>query len=136
VATFTPNTVYKRAQIQAILGGELRSYLPQKNYVILAGCFAVNKMNPDAPFEIQAGNAPKVARKADLLASQPQTVFPVFLRKSKRSSDYFYVGEFACAGQSKLRRDIARAEAKSGRANELSCLLFLKAKSKVYEPVF
>jgi len=131
-----PNTPYKRSEIQAFRGGEPRTYLPQRNKVILAGCFAVDKKNPDAPYEIQAGKLPKVAKKADLLAGQPTTVFPVFLRKSERTTDYYYVGEFRCVRQSKSLQVIAKAEAKSGRKDELSCVLYLEPVGKVYTPGF
>jgi hypothetical protein len=117
-------------------GGEPQTYLPQKHKIILAGCFAVNKKNPDAPHEVQAGNLPKVAKKADLLASQPETVFPVFLRESEAATDYYYVGEFRCVRQSKSSRIIAAAEAKSGRKGELSCVLYLEAVGRVYAPAF
>jgi len=129
-----PNTPYKRADIQAFCGGEPQTYLPQKNKIILAGCFAVEKMNPDAPYEIQAGNLPKVAQKANLLASQPSTIFPVFLRKSESTTEYYYVGDFKCVRQSKSPQDIAKAEGKSGRKGKLSCLLYLEPVGRVHQP--
>lgn len=131
-----PLIPYKRADIQSFCGGEPQTYLPQKHHIILAGCFAVDKKNPDAPYQVQAGNAPKVARKADLLESQPHTVFPVFLRQSEATTDYYYVGEFRCVRQSKSLTVIARAEAKSGRTGELSCVLYLEPVGKVYPPGF
>lgn len=131
-----PNTIYSRAQIQAMIGGELQTYLPQKAKIILAGCFAVEKKNPDAPNEIQAGNLPKVAAKADLLASQPATVFPVFLRKSEVSRDYYFVGNYKCIRQNKSAGVIAKAEARSGRHGELSCVLYLEPVGPIYAPPF
>jgi hypothetical protein len=131
-----PNTTYSRSKIQALLGGELQTYLPQRNKVILAGCFAVDRKNPSAPYEVQAGNAPKVAAKADLLVSQSATVFPVFLRKSEAAVDYYFVGNFRCVGQSKARSVIVAAERRSGRHGELSCVLYLEPVGKVHKPPF
>ncbi|MES2950464.1 MAG: hypothetical protein V4858_18115 [Pseudomonadota bacterium] len=131
-----PNTAYKRAEIQALREGELQTYLPQKNAIILTGCFAVERKNPDAPYVIQAGKLPKVAKKADLLAAQPETVFPVFLRKSPTTTNYYFVGDFRCIRQSKSRREIAQAEAKSGHYGELSCILNLEAVGEVFTPGF
>lgn len=131
-----PYTVYSRAQIQSMLGGEPQTYLPQRSKVILAGCFAIKNKNPSAPLEVQAGSLPKVAAKADLLASQRHTVFPVFLRESERSKDYYFVGEFQCIRQSKSVTVIAAAEKRSGRHGELSCVLYLKAVGPVYPTPF
>jgi hypothetical protein len=62
-----------------MVGGEIQTYLPQKNGIILAGCFTIDKMNPGAPERVQVGDLPKVTAKALLLSHQPDTAFPVFL---------------------------------------------------------
>jgi len=77
---FMRDTPYTRAQIQTLVGGELQTYLPQRNLRILAGCFSL-EMNPNAPREIFAGDRPKVRKKAELLSMQPENVFPVFVKK-------------------------------------------------------
>ena len=88
------NTPYTRTDIKNQLGGELQTYLPQNKKIILAGCFTVDNMNPDAPAIIQAGNAGKVSAKAVLLSKQPETVFPVFLKQKSKDKHYFFEGYF------------------------------------------
>ncbi|HNF62991.1 MAG TPA: hypothetical protein PKZ20_14740, partial [Rhodocyclaceae bacterium] len=115
---------YTRTQIQAFVGGELTTYLPQRDHRILAGCFA-RDLNPKAPDIVFAGNKAKVAHKARLLARQPDNCFPVFVRDNKRAP-YFFQGYFAYERLSDLAEDIRSAEALSGRYNQLSCVLHLK----------
>ena len=62
-----PNVPYLRRAIQQMVGGEIQTYLPQKDKIILAGCFAIDLMNPNASGEIFVGTAGKVATKAELL---------------------------------------------------------------------
>jgi hypothetical protein len=121
---------YTRTEIQQKLGGELQTYLPQKNERILAGCFNV-ELNPDCPNEIQAGNKPQVKRKAELLLSLselPEGIqFPVFTKPTMKSKYYRYQGEFRCTGGSNNDDDLARAEEKSGRHGKLSYVLNLES---------
>jgi len=121
-----PNVPYTRTDIQAMYGGELPTYLPQKNKIILAGCFTLINMNPDAPTEVQAGNAPKVAAKAVLLSQQPNTKFPVFLKNKRSDRHYFFEGYFKFKAISNKPSVIAAAEKKSGRHNELSYVIKLQ----------
>ena len=120
------NVPYTRSEIQVMCGGESQTYLPQKNKIILAGCFTVEKMNPAAPKEIQAGKAPKVITKAELLSQQPNTRFPVFLKQCRSDRLYFFKGYFKFKSMSKKPRVIANAEARSGRKNELSYVITLE----------
>ena len=121
-----PNIPYTRADIQTMVGGELPTYLPQKNKVILAGCFTIDQMNPDAPTEVQAGNKPKVASKAVLLSQQPDTIFPVFLKQKRSDKHYFFKGNFKFKAISNASSDIKKAEAKSKRHNMLSYVITLQ----------
>jgi hypothetical protein len=120
------NTPYTRTDIKNHLGGEIQTYLPQNKKIILAGCFTVDSMNPDAPAIIQAGNAPKVAAKAKLLSSPPHTVFPVFLKQKSSDKHYFFEGCFKFKSISNDAAVIAAAELRSGRFDELSYVLELQ----------
>ncbi|MHB8092704.1 MAG: hypothetical protein ACYDH8_14075 [Syntrophales bacterium] len=122
---FDPTIDYSRADIQRLVGGELQTCLPQRDNMILAGCFN-RELNPDAPAEIQAGNLPKVARKAKLLSTQLNTVFPVFLKGRQKDNKYRFVGYYRCRDYSTSKEVLATAEAKSGRRGELSYVLYLK----------
>ena len=120
------NVPYTRTEIQGMRKGELQSYLPQNGFIIRAGCFTIEKMNPDAPFVIQVGNAPKVVAKAELLRQQPDTVFPVFLKEKCSDRHYFFEGNFRFSSLSKARTLIAAAEDRSGRHGELAYVLRLQ----------
>jgi hypothetical protein len=65
----SPSISYQDADIQALRRGKPQSYLPEKNKINLEGCFACESNNPYAPYVTQAGNLPRVTKKADLLAS-------------------------------------------------------------------
>ncbi len=122
---FNHSKEYTRTEIQKMVGGEIETYLPQKNKIILAGCFN-RELNPDCPNEIQAGMAPKVAKKAELLISQPQTIFPVFTKDLIRSRCYRYEGLFRCISGSNDSKAITVAEQKSGRVGGLSYVFRLE----------
>lgn len=123
--TFNKNKDYKRSDIQKILGGELQSYLPQKNRIILAACLSIES-NPDAPIEVQVGNAPKVIKKAELLSKQPKTNFPVFLKNRRADKNYKFIGYYRFESLINTKKIIKKAEKKSGRYDELAYVLLLK----------
>lgn len=123
---FQPNVPYTRAEIQARVGGELQTYLPQRDHRILAGCFS-SQLNPSAPAMVYAGNAAKVTAKAELLAEQPENRFPVFLKEKSSSRHYFYVGHYKCRSISNSPAVIAAAARESSRQGELSYVIYLDA---------
>jgi hypothetical protein len=123
---FDKNKQYTRKEIQGLVGGEIQTYLPQKNHKILAGCFC-QELNPDAPEQIQAGKGTRIYAKARLLSGQPETIFPVFIKNKEKGKYYKYVGDY----QYKLKsitednQKIKEAENKSERHEALSCLFDL-----------
>lgn len=121
---FDSNKKYTRTDIQQARGGEIQTYLPQKDFIILAGCFN-RQSNPDCPTQIQAGSLPKVIEKAKLLKSQPETIFPVFTKETENDKYYTYVGHFKCESASNDKELIQEAESKSGRYGKISYLLNL-----------
>lgn len=122
---FDKDVPYRRAQIQKLVGGEIRTYLPQKGGQILAGCFSA-EMNPNAPKEIFAGNLPKVVTKAELLGNQRGNAFPVFIRQKNTERDYYFHGYYRCIGITNDQKAIAEAEALSERYGQLSYILYLE----------
>ena len=126
---FDKNIEYTRSDIQGLVGGELQTYLPQKNKRILAGCFN-EELNPECPNEIQAGNKPQVKIKAELLLTQQENVFPVFTKPTMKSKHYRYKGQFRCIGGSNDRDVLNVAEQKSGRHGELTYVLSLQQATK------
>jgi hypothetical protein len=122
-----PYVPYTRTDIQAMVGGELQTYLPQKNKVILAGCFTKDAMNPRAPDVVQVGNVPKVVAKAVLLSQQPETVFPVFVKQCQSDKTYRFCGNYRFSSLSDDPDEIRAAERASGREGELAFVLRLKS---------
>lgn len=122
---FDESIEYTRADIQALVGGELQTYLPQKDKRILAGCFN-QELNPDCPNEVQAGNKPQVRAKAELLLSQQDNVFPVFTKPTMNCKYYRYIGQFSCVGGSNDRAVLDVAEQKTGRHGKLTYVLKLQ----------
>lgn len=120
-----PNVPYTRTDIQAMVGGELQTYLPQKNKVILAGCFTKGDMNPEAPNVVQVGNVPKVVAKAVLLSQQPETVFPVFVKLRQSEKTYRFCGNYRFQSLSDDPNEIRAAEHASGRKGQLAFVLRL-----------
>ena len=109
-----------------LVGGELQTYLPQCEHVILAGCFTVKGLNPGAPLVIQVGNLPRVVRKAELLSTQPETRFPVFLKQTKSDRHYHFVGYYKYKDLKADHVLIAREEQISGRHGKVAAILYLQ----------
>ncbi|MCL2895337.1 hypothetical protein [Brenneria tiliae] len=123
---FSIHEQYTRTQIQKEVGGELQTYLPQRKGIILAGCFN-KELNPDCPHEVQAGKGVRVTEKAKLLISQPDTVFPVFVKDRRNNRKYKFVGHFRCISGSNDPEIIKAAEQRSGRTGKLSYVLSLES---------
>ncbi|MEA2604256.1 MAG: hypothetical protein QOF89_5248 [Acidobacteriota bacterium] len=120
---------YKREQIQSELGGEIQSYLPQRDKRIVAGCFG-RRLNPDAPLEVQAGSEPKVVQKAEMLAAQADKRIPVFLKgKPERpcAATWQYQGVYELCELVDNDAALKIAETRSGRHGDLSYLLRFRA---------
>lgn len=106
---------YTVKDIAAQLGGELQTYLPQRNGQIVAGRFN-KQMNPEAPEKVYPENLPKVVEKADLLVQQGSAI-PVFVKDRKSDRGFQYVGRYRAT---RFRRDsssVQTAEKRSGRTS-------------------
>lgn len=122
---FTVRQYYAREQIQTELGGEIQSYLPQRDGCIVAGCFG-RKLNPDAPLEVQVGREPKVVRKAETLAAQADKRIRVFLKGTPEhpyAATWQYQGIYEFCELVDDATTLKMAENRSGRHGKLSCLL-------------
>ena len=122
---FSYENQYTRSDIAERVGGRNRGYLPRRDGIILAGCFN-EEQDPDCPNQVQVGSSDDVMEHAELLISQPETVFPVFTKQSKNSKHYRYRGQYRFVSYSKDRAKLAEAEVVSGRHGELTCLLNLE----------
>jgi hypothetical protein len=119
----TLGTSYTRRQIHNMLGGELDTYLPQRDGRIVCGCFVPTYgANPQAPHEILVGNAPKVIEKARILRRQSDPV-PVFLKRDINA--WQYVGTYRLKEASEAISVLRRKEQEAGR-EALVMVLYLE----------
>jgi hypothetical protein len=119
----TLGTSYTRRQIHNMLGGELDTYLPQRDGRIVCGCFVPTYgANPQAPREILVGDAPKVVEKARLLRRQSEPL-PVFLKRD--TNVWQYIGTYRLKGASEALSVLRRKEREAGR-EALVMVLYLE----------
>ncbi len=130
---FLIGELYSRTTIhEALGGGEPRTYLPQHDGRILAGCFG-RKRNPGAPEEIQVGKGPQNVKKAELLAQLPEQRIPVFVKKPEvKDTDrvWQYFGVYRFKELLDDPRVLREAEDESGRHGELTYVLRLEPVSE------
>ena len=126
---FTIGEYYTRRDIHNAFGGEIQSYLPQRDKQIVAGCFG-QRMNPDAPKEVQVGIKPKVVRKAEMLAEQAEMSLPVFIKDPERGESraiWRYEGRYRFVDLVDNKASISKAAKRSERSKkDLTYLLHLE----------
>ena len=115
---FEAGKTYRRHQIHSVLGGELKTYLPQCQGRIVCGCFQ-HTQDPGAPHEILVGDSPQVKQKAELLCKQGDPI-PVFIKKQK--GRWEYQGLFRVKRHSAEPEEIRRKQQESGREYVTSVL--------------
>lgn len=108
---FQIGRTYSARDIADVVGGELQTYLPQREGQIVAGRFN-KQMNPEAPDRVYPAKLPKVLEKAELLVQQDSAV-PVFMKERKSDKGFKYVGRYRAKA---LRRDQASIEAAKRRS--------------------
>jgi len=120
MSQFQSKKSYMRAEIHAVLGGSVQSYLPTVDGVVVAGCFRCDT-NPDAPAVVLPGNGPVIKSAAESFAESGRAV-PVFIKQS--IGDWRFVGTWRV---SRLSRDSAeiRYQAKRAGRTDVSCVLHL-----------
>ena len=114
---------YSAREIADQLGGELQTYLPQREGRIVAGRFN-KQMNPEAPDRVYPAKLPKVLEKAELFVQQGSSV-PVFMKERKSDKGFQYVGRYRAKA---LRRDQASIESaqRRSRRDDLAGVLELE----------
>jgi hypothetical protein len=122
--TLTPGTIYSRHEIYDILGGgELETYLPQKNNRILCACLNP-LLQPGAPSDILVGAAPRVEEKAAMLCQQGGAI-PVFLKRAPNRWEY--VGKFRVGRWTKEANAIRIKAREAGRTGIVMLISLTKA---------
>ena len=84
---------YTRDEIHAVLGGNMQSFLPSKNGVVVAACLEPAR-NPDAPTVVLPEVGTVRERTATWLCDHPKYDFPVFLKRATKRWEY--VGRYRC----------------------------------------
>jgi hypothetical protein len=114
------NYAYSRVEISAMLGGNIRSFLPHKDGRVVAGCFS-REWGPHAPREILVGETSGVQQAAEMLCGQKEPI-PVFLQELK---GWVYVGMYR-VGHWTQDPTVLDAYAKEGhREDHLSRVMFM-----------
>ncbi len=117
---FKVNKSYTRAEIHALIGGSVQSYLPTVEGVVVAGCFC-RDTNPDAPEAVLPGNGPIIKSTAESFAASGRAI-PVFVKQNK--CNWRFVGIWRV---SRLSRDPGELKYHAERAGrtDVSCVLHL-----------
>ena len=82
--------LFARNDIAILFGGNKRTFLPQAEGVVVAGCFDP-RMNPNALREVVVSNGRSATLAAKRLLDQKQSV-PIFLRRE--ANCWEYIGRF------------------------------------------
>ncbi|MEM7592980.1 MAG: hypothetical protein AAF383_15930 [Cyanobacteria bacterium P01_A01_bin.83] len=120
--SFTLDHIYTRQEIHEKLGGELETYLPQKNGKIVCGCFNL-ELNPQAPYIILVGQGDKIESKARQLSIQTKNI-PIFIRKA--TNEWEYQGNFICCRYSIDQGEIDAVNRRSKREGVTSIIYLQK----------
>ncbi|MCI0358065.1 MAG: hypothetical protein L0211_06260 [Planctomycetaceae bacterium] len=116
-ADFQLNEMYTRHEINEVLGGSVRSFLPTVNGEVVCGCFdPSDKMNPHAPEEILFGEpypTPVIDKAATTVFEMGQRGedIPVFLKRG--SNQWEYIGRYLCIGLTRDARVVRRKSEES-----------------------
>ena len=116
---------YSRREIHEMLGGELISYLPQRDGDIVCGCFCRDGYDPNAPDEVLVGRKRRNQQKAWLFCEQDWAV-PVFLKLADGA--WQYVGDYQVDDFDTLDTDCAEVERKGREAgrDDVTMVLYLE----------
>ncbi|WP_161884199.1 hypothetical protein [Deinococcus alpinitundrae] len=111
---------YSRVEINALLGGSLQSFLPDKDGRVVAGCLSL-EWGPHAPREILAGSTLGVSRVAKMLCEQQEPI-PVFM---KEPGGWVYAGMYRVGHWTEDPTVLATYAKEAGRDDQLSRVVFL-----------
>jgi hypothetical protein len=126
MSQFKANQIYTRAEIHALIGGSIQSYLPTVDGNVVAGCFR-RDTNPDAPEVVLPGNGPIIKSTAESFAASGRAI-PVFINQS--IGNWRFVGTWRVFRLSRDPAEIKNHADRAGRC-DVSCILHL---AEVKEP--
>ena len=119
---FEVGRTYSRREINSLLGGSLRKYLPDSGGQVVCGCFKPTpRYNPDAPEKVTIGNADRPEPR--MVSEQPDPI-PIFLFRA--SNAWEYCGRYRCTGYD-TDPDLLRQEMQANPARgKIAGVLYFK----------
>jgi hypothetical protein len=129
VSDLVVGKLYTRREVyDAIGGGNLQSYLPERGGIFLGGCFDPD-LNKRAPFEVDPGNGVNVLDAAKRIGRAKATI-PVFLKRGNKQFEYR--GMFRCIRFSDHEKDV---HAHADRRKDAAGVLYFEAVAEPKEPI-
>ncbi|WP_185244662.1 hypothetical protein [Citrifermentans bremense] len=116
---FKEGTKYTRAEINAVLGGSVQSYLPTKGGEVVAACLT-DKYNPNAPKVILVGQGPIIESAGKMLGQQLSPI-PIFMKRAVNAWEY--VGRYKALRYLTIPREMEPYIRASGRSDVVGVLL-------------
>lgn len=122
---FEINNTYTRKKISDVLGGDMVSYLPNKDNRVTCCCLKSNLNISDgsAPI-ILVGDAPKVIRAANILINQNENNIPIFIKESP--NNHKYIGRFRVKNYTENRAEIIALSNEIGRRDLSVMAIFME----------
>jgi hypothetical protein len=109
---------YTRIEINKMLGGNIRDYMPISKDAVVCVCLTI-EWNPDAPATILVGKGAPAVKAAQKFLEQSWTV-PLFIKQ--RESEWEYKGNYRAVSAEKDPVKVAMLGAKAGRLDVVSAL--------------
>jgi hypothetical protein len=99
-----PGQLLTRRDIAALLGGNSRTFLPQAEGRVVAGCFDP-AMNPRVPTEVLVGASRNASLAAKRLIAQGDAV-PFFVKRA--TAQWEYLGDFRAVRFTSNKRQVGQ----------------------------
>jgi hypothetical protein len=115
---FSIGDTYSRIDINKVLGGNTRDYMPISKDAVVCVCLTMD-MNPDAPAIILVGKGASTEKAAQKLLEQSWTV-PLFIKR--RENEWEYMGNYRAVSEEQDPKKIAMLGARAGRLDVVTVL--------------
>jgi len=113
---------YSRIEINKMLGGNIRDYMPISNDTVVCVCLT-KEMNPNAPGIILVGKGKSTENAAERFLEQTWTV-PLFIKQ--RENEWEYIGNYRAVSSEKDPEKVTVLGAKAGRLDVVTVLYLEK----------
>lgn len=109
---------YSRIDINKMLGGNVRDYMPISKDAVVCVCLTM-ELNPDAPEIILVGKGTSTEKAADKFTEQSWPV-PLFIKQ--RENEWEYMGNYRAVSAENDSEKVAKLGARAGRLDVVSAL--------------